>query len=65
VKQDTEVSLRIVDVQGKLIAQPLSKVKHDTGSYTYQYSNSKLAPGLYQCIVSIGDKEHAIQIIRK
>jgi hypothetical protein len=65
VKQDTEVSLRIVDVQGKLIAQPLSKVKHDTGSYTYQYNNNQLSSGVYQCIVSINGKEQIIKIVKK
>lgn len=48
------LALKIVDMLGKTIAQPLEPATHSAGSMELHYDVSTLPPGIYFCILQAG-----------
>jgi len=48
---EDQVSLQIFSVDGQLISEPMRRVPHESGNFTYQIKRNQLKSGLYFCVL--------------
>ncbi len=57
LKQDAEVSLEILDLNGKTLHKVLNQLAMNCGDYKIPFSDKNLNPGSYICKLTIGAKQ--------
>jgi len=65
--EEAEVSLRVTDMQGRIIASLLEGDTFDKGSHQVRFDGSALSPGIYLCVMTLpeGVKTHKMLVGRR
>ena len=65
--EEAEVSLRVTDMQGRVIASLLEGDTFDKGTHQVRFDGSALSPGIYFCILTLpeGVKTHKLLVGRR
>src|SRR5207302_2747485 len=61
----TRVSLRVLDVAGRVVAVPLRDARLAPGVHDIELSDAGLAPGVYFCRLDAGARSRTVKLVRR
>jgi len=64
VPRKTNVRIEVLDIQGKRVATPVERI-HPPGRYEVAFNGYRLAPGVYLCHMSAGNKDATVKFIKQ
>ena len=63
LEEAANVSIRVFDMQGKLVSVPMEHTLQGIGNYSVGFNGSSLANGVYYVVLNIGSKQKTVKVV--